>query len=211
MEWKTKAYFIPLIDRRGVEHKVLAYSIGTITSSVDEVDLRPALEEFPELNGDYSKISRPTGSVDLLLGIRDARLHPYLANPDEHCRGDLRLLTSKFGSGYLLDGSHSRIKVEPLQLSSGATERSRGNFTFVKQRGFKRRPRTSHHSQVAMFKAQECVEPEFESKGRPLGGESVSNVSASSFESATTTYNRGSKGPRAGSHKVKEPQNNVFD
>ena len=41
-EWKTKAYFIPLIDRRGVEHKVLAYSIGTITSPVDEVDLRRA-------------------------------------------------------------------------------------------------------------------------------------------------------------------------
>ena len=62
-----------------------------------------------------------------------------------------------------------------------------------------------------MFKAQECVEPEFESKGRPSGGESVSNVSASSLESATTTYNRGSKGPRAGSHKVKESQNIVFN
>ena len=125
-------------------HQVLAYSIGVITSSVDKVDLRPALREFPELKGDYSKILRPTGAVDLLLGIRDARLHPYLANPSKHCRGDLRLLTSKFGSGYLLDGSHSDIKVEPLHVSPGATERSRGSFTFVTRRGFKRRPKVSH-------------------------------------------------------------------
>ena len=34
--------------------------------------------------------------------------------------------------------------MEPLQLSSGATERSRGKFTFVKRRGFKRGPKVSH-------------------------------------------------------------------
>ena len=81
-EWKTMAYFIPLIDRGGVEHKVLAYSIGSITSPVGKVDLRLALEEFPELNGDYSKISRPTGSVDLLLGIR-RQAAPLPCQPEE--------------------------------------------------------------------------------------------------------------------------------
>ena len=78
-------------------------------------------------------------------------------------------MTSMFGTGYLLDGSHPEIKVEPHHFNPVATERTRGVFTFVKQRGFKRRPRTSHHSRVAMFKAQECVEPELESKGRPSG------------------------------------------
>ena len=90
-------------------------------------------------------------------------------------------------------------------------ERNRGLFTFVKQRGFKRCPRTSHHSRVAMFKAQECVEPEFVSKGRPSGGESVSNISASSLEPATMTFNPGSKGPKADSHKVKGSQNVVVN
>ena len=51
-EWKTKAYHISLIDRGGKRHKVLAYSIGTITSPIEDVDLRPALKEFPELKGD---------------------------------------------------------------------------------------------------------------------------------------------------------------
>ena len=112
-EWKTKAYHIPLIDRGGRVHKVMAYSIGIITSPMEGVDLSPALKEFPELKGDYIKITRPTGDVDLLIGINDAHLHPYLAKPGKHCKGKLRLLTSKFGSGYLLDGSHPEIKVKP--------------------------------------------------------------------------------------------------
>ena len=108
-----KAYFVPLIERWGKIQELLAYSIGTITSPTEDADLRPALREFPELRGDYWKIRRPTGDVDLLIGIQDARLHPYLANPAEHCKGNLRLLTSMFGTGYLLDGSHPEIKVEP--------------------------------------------------------------------------------------------------
>ena len=144
-EWTTKAYFVPLIDRWGKIQEVLAYSIGIITSPTKDADLRPALREFPELRGNYWKIRRPTGDVDLLIGIQDARLHPYLANPAEHCKVNLWLLTSMFGTGYLLDGSHPEIKVEPCHLSSGATERTRSSFFFVKQRGFKRRPRISHH------------------------------------------------------------------
>merc|ERR1711867_313349 len=88
-EWNTKAYFVPLIDRWGKHQEVLAYSIEAITSTIEEVDLRPALREFPELRNDYRKIQRPTGNVDLLIGINDARLHPHLANPDDHCKGNL--------------------------------------------------------------------------------------------------------------------------
>ena len=77
-------------DRQGGKvHKVLLYSIGIITSPTEDVDLRPALKEFPELRNDYRKIMRPTGDVDLLIGIQDAGLHPYLADPVEHCKGNL--------------------------------------------------------------------------------------------------------------------------
>ena len=38
-DWPTKAYYVPLIDRWGKEHNVLAYSMGTITSPIEEVDL----------------------------------------------------------------------------------------------------------------------------------------------------------------------------
>ena len=87
-EWKTKDYYIPLVDRGGKVHKVMAYSIGIITSPMEDVDLRPALKEFPELKKDYIKIARPTGDVDFLLGIQDAHLHPYLTNQASIARGN---------------------------------------------------------------------------------------------------------------------------
>ena len=81
--WQTKAYHIPLVDRKGTVHKVLAYSIDTITSPTEYVDVRPALEVFPEVK-DLHTILRPEGEVDLLLGIHDADLHPILVNPNKH-------------------------------------------------------------------------------------------------------------------------------
>ena len=108
-EWRTKAYYVPLVDRHGKVHKVMACSIGIITSPTKDGDLRLALKVFPEIKN-YCMIARPTGDVDLLLGIQDADLHPYLAKPSKHCKGKLRLLTSRFGTGYLLDGSHPQIR-----------------------------------------------------------------------------------------------------
>ena len=73
----------PLVDRAGTVHKVLAYSIETITIPRDYVDVRPALKVFPEVK-EFATILRPKGEVDLLLGIHDADLHPILANPKKH-------------------------------------------------------------------------------------------------------------------------------
>ena len=42
-DWPTKAYHVPLIDRWGKQQNVQAFSMGTITSQIEEVDLRSAL------------------------------------------------------------------------------------------------------------------------------------------------------------------------
>ena len=80
-EWRTEAYHVPLVDREGGEHIILAFAMDKITSPIEEVDLRPALDVFPELEGDYGKIRRPRGRVELLIGNNEARLHPYLSDP----------------------------------------------------------------------------------------------------------------------------------
>ena len=77
-----------MVDREGTVHEVLAFSIDTITSPTDYVDVRPALKVFPEVNS-LATILRPKGEVDLLLGIHDADLHPILANPNKHRVGKL--------------------------------------------------------------------------------------------------------------------------
>ena len=72
---------MPIVDRWGEEHTILAFSMGDITKPIEEVDLRFVLQIFPELEGNYSKIKRPQGKVELLIGTNEARLHPYLADP----------------------------------------------------------------------------------------------------------------------------------
>ena len=134
----------------------MAYSIEMITAPTEDADLKPALKVFPEVK-DLYKIVRPTGDVDLLLGIQDADLHPYLAKPSKHCKGKLRLLTSRFGSGYLLDGSHPEIKVTSNYLSPDAKEKSRG--TFITRKGIKKPPKVSHRTaRVTTFDFLECEE-----------------------------------------------------
>ena len=57
--WQTEAYHIPLVDRKGTVHRVLAYSIDTITAPTDYVDIRPALKVFSEVR--ECDIMRPRG------------------------------------------------------------------------------------------------------------------------------------------------------
>merc|ERR1711867_292140 len=152
--WQTKAYHISLVDRKGKVHKVLAYSIDTITAPTGYVDVRPTLKVFPEVN--FHDILRPEGNVDLLLGIQDADLHPILANPTKHRLGKLRLLTSKFGSGYLLDGAHPKIKEAAYGLNPAAKEKTRA--TFIMRKGSKP-PKVSHRTaRITVVNFLECEE-----------------------------------------------------
>ena len=80
--------------------------------------------------------------MDLLIGTNDVRLHPYLANPNKHLKGNLQLMTSMFGTGVLIDGSHPDVKVGPHR---DYPEGTGDEFEYRKPRGFKRQARMSHH------------------------------------------------------------------
>ena len=53
---------------------------------------------------------RPQGDLELLVGSELAGLHPELLEKS----GDLRVMKSQFGNGYLLNGRHQGIKVEEI-------------------------------------------------------------------------------------------------
>ena len=110
--WHTMAYWIPLVDTVGDEHKFLAFEMGTITAAQESVDVSGAMQLFPALQ-ELSQIRRPEGEVDLLVGVQHAPLHPRLES-EENVVQSLRLLTSQFGTGYVLDGVHSGIAPQPL-------------------------------------------------------------------------------------------------
>jgi hypothetical protein len=122
----TTAYWVPLVDLTGAQHGVLAYEMESITDSIREVDVRAAMELFPDIV-DYEAIRRPSGPVDLLVGIQESGMFPYPAHVARHKAGNLQLLASAFGTGFLLAGEHPNITAgrvmqtrESLSMSQAA-------------------------------------------------------------------------------------------
>ena len=109
-DWHTTAYWVTLVDRQEEEHNVLFFKIDRITDNMTLVDVTPILGMFGGVSSDISQVKRPTGAVDFLIGINYAAHFSVVADDDAHFEGNLRLLTSKFGTGWLLDGTHPSLK-----------------------------------------------------------------------------------------------------
>ena len=72
-----------------------AYGIEEITSDVEKVNFDGVTHYFPHIPA--KDLQRPRGKVDLLCGLNQAALHP---TGGENPVGNLRLLKSRFGSGW---------------------------------------------------------------------------------------------------------------
>ena len=112
--------------------------------------------------------------MDLLIGTNDVRFHPYLADPHKHLQGNLRLMTSMFGTGVLVDGSHPDIKARP---HCDYQEEAGSKFEQKKLRGFKKGSRRSHHSSVGRVEIQGLRDRGSKAKGRPSRGKVLTTVS----------------------------------
>ena len=127
-----------LQDREGGVYKILVHEMDRITAPHYFQDVTKVGELFPAIN--VADVARPVGEVDLLLGIKHAELHPV---PVE-VAGSLRLLSSRFGTGLLLDGFHPLIHATTkTQVSSQANQISRmkmGDQIFLDA------PRRTHHT-----------------------------------------------------------------
>ena len=104
---ESMVYWVPLLDRKGVIHNVMAYEMDNITAPMEAEDVSVAEGLFPMVS--KGALKRPSGPVDLLMGLKMAGIFPYLANREEHVINNLRLMTSIFGTGFLLDGNYTGI------------------------------------------------------------------------------------------------------
>ena len=91
-DWETKAYWVVMIDRNGVEHKMKALGIERITSDIEAMKVRGVLHL---LHVPLCDVERPHGPIDLLVSLNEAGLHP---TGGDHKVGNLRLLQSQFGT-----------------------------------------------------------------------------------------------------------------
>ena len=109
--WKTMAYWIPLVDMKGKVHKVLAYAMEHIMMRLNYVEVRGVARLFKGIKP--PDILRPSGEVDLLMGMEDAELHPRVLQ----CVSNLRLMSSIFGTRHLLDGTHGSLNGDPAHTN----------------------------------------------------------------------------------------------
>jgi len=82
-----------LVDRLGNKHLLKVFSMESITSSMDFVQLDGIMHKFPDLRP--SSLKRPEGQIDLLIGLDKSSLHPKAVRSVE----DLTLYESLFGTG----------------------------------------------------------------------------------------------------------------
>ena len=82
-------------------------SMAKITGELEHMDHHPIASLF--LSVDPWKLIRPSGEIDLLLGIGLAEIFPFLKDPELHHCGNLQILTSEFGDWYMLEGTHELL------------------------------------------------------------------------------------------------------
>ena len=93
-----------------------AYSVKKITSDVEKILLDGIEHRFPAISATKDELDRPSGHVDLLVGVNYARLQP-MDFPEPQFNGGLKLLRSNFGTGYVLEGRHHEIKTSPVFMN----------------------------------------------------------------------------------------------
>ena len=81
-----------------------------LTASFEPVDVSDAALLFKG-RVSQDQLERPWGQVDLLIGIPLASLHPV---PEARLGN---LLSSAFGSGWLLDGSHQSVQASGFYMT----------------------------------------------------------------------------------------------
>ena len=100
----TAKYSLKVVDVDGEHHVVDAQGLGSITTLPPDPDLSPLLQ----LLGDVpvQVLERPQGQVDVLIGLRNSKLH----GKDVKEWGNLRLLRSRFGCGWAVRGTHELLQ-----------------------------------------------------------------------------------------------------
>ena len=122
MDWDTKAYNVPLMTKDGEKVVLTAMGVDEISSVIEPANVKPALEIFQQIPN-LDSIKRPNGKVDLLIGLNYLEVQPWEVAGE----GGLSLWESRFGSGYLLGGTHPDIWLgnRKKELVAGALQISR--------------------------------------------------------------------------------------
>ena len=100
----TILYEVELIDRDNNIHILRMFEIEDICGELEALDVKSLTQFFPNVTED--EIARPVGSVDVLIGMENADIHPLQIESNQ----GLVLYESKFGSGKIIGGVSKGVK-----------------------------------------------------------------------------------------------------
>lgn len=109
--WKTMLYTLPWRLSTGEVKYLQLLGCDKITTNVPSGDISAAYSLFPQAPA--GSLERPTAEVGILIGQDHSSLLPT-GGSGEDCVGDLRLMRTVFGSGYVLSGHHPSITTTPV-------------------------------------------------------------------------------------------------
>ena len=123
------AYSVTLIDSNHQTHIITAYGIVSISNDIQQVDISSVEDEFSEdVHCIWKHLEdRPHGEIELLVGMNQCGIHPG----DVKTSGNLKIMSSIFGNGYLLVGAHPSIKTKSVEWNETVTSIRSSNVTFM--------------------------------------------------------------------------------
>ena len=108
-------YYVPLVDRHNITHRIRALQVDSILEGLTTPNMSGVKHFFPKPIQDQWECisSRPTGSIDLLIGLDFLSIHPV----DVERHDSLRVVSSPFEQGLILAGFHPSLKSSRPKLS----------------------------------------------------------------------------------------------
>ena len=136
----------------------MAMGVDKISSEIEPANVESALKVFPQIPC-LQSVRQPSGKVDLLIGLNYLEVQPW----EVARKGGLSLLESRFGTGYLLGGTHPEIwggdGTEMLVSHALQISRSTNHASY----------KVSHHAQLS--KDKNFLEAEELGVGQPRRGD----------------------------------------
>ena len=112
----VKLYEFALCDIDGNQYHIWGYGIDNIMEPDEPINLSKVRCLFPHVP-DIAFKTLPRKRIDILMGLNYNSLHPCGGNGIDAV-GNLKVLQSKFGCGWVIGGSHKDLRVSPLKFSS---------------------------------------------------------------------------------------------
>ena len=114
---ETMEYNVTIKDNEGIEYKLALMGLDRITTNPGKIDISEAYQLFPHITA--RALDRPSGEVGMLIGQNHVALLPT-GGEGVDCRGNLRVMKTKFGSGVVLGGSHPSLTAEGVHYTEKA-------------------------------------------------------------------------------------------